>query len=78
MEDSPFEDLLADIIIQRRPPYSQKESKRLPMLEHIGDGLSHRGIGLDLPLIELFLQPFFEPSHDRATVLLMEPETLIR
>lgn len=55
MEDSPFEGLFADVIIQRRPRNPQEEGQRLPMLEHIGDGLSHGGIGLDLSFIELFL-----------------------
>ena len=55
MEDSPFEGLFAEVVIQGCPWYSQKEGQRFPMLQHIADGLPHGGVRLHLPLIELFL-----------------------
>ena len=55
MEDSSFEGTFADVIIQWCPRNSQKEGERFPMFKHISNGLSHGGVRLDLPLIELFL-----------------------
>ena len=55
MKNRLFENLFADIVIQGCPWNSEKEGERFPMLKHIGNGLSHRGIGLDLPLVKLFV-----------------------
>jgi hypothetical protein len=55
MENCPFENLFTEVIIQGCPWNSQKEGERFPMLQHIGDGLSHGGVRFDLPIIELFL-----------------------
>ena len=55
MQNCPFENLFGEVVIQGCPWNSQKESEWVPMFKHIGDGLSHRGVRLDLPLIELFM-----------------------
>ena len=55
MKDGPFESLLAEVIIQRCPRNSQKQGQWLPVFEHVGDGLSHGGIGFYPPFIQLFL-----------------------
>ena len=55
MQDGSFEGLLAEVVIQGCPRNSQKQGQRVPVLEHVGDGLSHGGIGLYPWFIELFV-----------------------
>ena len=40
MEDRFFKSPFADIVVKRRIWRPQKESQRLPVVEHIGDGLA--------------------------------------
>jgi hypothetical protein len=56
MLNRPLKHLLTEVIIQWGPWNSQKEGQRFPMVEHIGDSLSHGGVWLDLSFIQLFLR----------------------
>ena len=40
MQDGFFESPFADIVVKGRLWHPQKESQRLPVVEHIGDGLT--------------------------------------
>ena len=51
MENGPLESLLTEIVIQGCPWNSEKQGERFPMLQHVGDGLPHGGVRLDLPFI---------------------------
>ena len=55
MKNRLFQNLFTNIIIEWRSRNPEKQGQRFPMFQHIGDGLSHGGVGLDLPLIELVL-----------------------
>ena len=76
VEDGLFQGLLADIVIQGRSGDSQEQGQRIPVLEHIGDGLSQAGVRLRLILLELLGKPLFEVLHHRLAFPLMEEETL--
>src|SRR3990172_7712561 len=57
VEDSLFQALLTDVVVQGRSRNSQEQSQRIPVLEHIGNGLSQSGVRLRLLLLELFRKP---------------------
>ena len=77
VEDGLFQGLLTDIVIQGRSGDPQKQGQGLPVLEHIGDGLSQAGVRLRLILLELLGKPLFEVLHHRPAFPLMEEEPLL-
>ena len=77
MEDGLFQGLLADIVIQGRSGGSQEQGQRIPVLEHIGDGLSQAGVWLRLLLLYLLGKPLLEILHHRPTFPLMEEKPLL-
>ena len=50
VEDGLFQGLLTDIVVQGCSRDSQEQGQRIPVLEHIGDGLPQTGVRLRLLL----------------------------
>ena len=77
MEDGLFQGLLTEVVVQGRSRDSQEQSQRIPVLEHIGDGLSQSGVRLRLFLRYLLGKPLFEILHHRLAFPLMEEKPLL-
>ncbi len=71
MHDRHFERLLAAVVVQRSAGLAEEQRQRLPVFEHIADGLPEAGVGFDVLAVEFFLHPRFELRHLRRTVGLM-------
>jgi len=76
VEDGLFQGLLADVVVQGRSGDSQEQGQRIPVLEHIGDGLPQAGVRLRLLLLYLLGKPLFEVLHHRCAFPLMEEKPL--
>lgn len=63
VEDRPFQDLLAQIVVERCPGDAQKLSESAPALEHVADGFAKPRVRLHLLLIKLIDRPAFELFH---------------
>ena len=63
IENCFFQSPFTDVIVQGRPGNSQEQGQRIPVLEHISDGLAQPGVWFCLFLIELFRKPGFQVLH---------------
>lgn len=78
MQDRLLEGAFGHIIVEWCSRFSQEQSQRLPVLEHVGDRLAQTAVGFDVVLLDLFGQPAFELGHLRAAFGLMELQPLFR
>lgn len=77
MEDSLFQGLLTEVVVQGRSRDSQEQRQRIPVLEHIGNGFPQAGVRLRLLLLYLFRKPPFKVLHHRCAFPLMEEEPFL-
>ena len=74
VQDSLFQGLLAEIVVQGRAGHSEEKGQCRPVFEHVADGLSQTAVGLYQMLIQLFMEPGVELFHQRAAVVLMKTQ----
>jgi len=68
MQDGHFQGSLAGIVVQGRAGLAQEQRQRLPVFEHVADGLAQAGVGLDVLVADFYLQPLLELRQHRLAV----------
>ena len=62
---------------KRGPRLAQEQRQFAPVLEHVAQGLAETGVGLDLALLKLFVDPLVQPLHGRSAARLVVREALL-
>ena len=77
MNYGPFQCPLDDVVVQRRSGLTQEEGQLLSVPEQVGDGCTEPRVGFHEPVLELPRAPYPKLLHDRATLGLVEGQSLL-